>query len=75
MVESFVCEEEVFVVDAVLYREPVKVDENRSDVVRWFGAGDDPVFLSENVFFTVQELNFLVVYKFSDIFTAASFII
>ena len=34
MVESFVCEEEVFVVDAVLYREPVKLDENRGDVVR-----------------------------------------
>ena len=34
MVESFVCEEEVFVVDVVLYREPVKLDENRGDVVR-----------------------------------------
>ena len=42
MVESFVCEEEVFVVDAVLYWEPVKLDENRGDVVRRFGAGDDP---------------------------------
>ena len=42
MVESFVCEEEVFVVDAVLYQEPVKLDENRGDVVRWFGTGDDP---------------------------------
>ena len=34
MVESFVREGEVFVVDAVLYREPVKLDENRGDVVR-----------------------------------------
>ena len=34
MVESFFCEEEVFVVNAVLYREPVKLDENRGDVVR-----------------------------------------
>ena len=34
MMESFVCEEEVFVVDAVLYRELVKLDENRADVVR-----------------------------------------
>ena len=34
MVESFVCEEEVFVVDAILYRKPVKLDENRGDVVR-----------------------------------------
>ena len=33
MVESFVCEE-VFVVDAVLYQEPVKLDENRGDEVR-----------------------------------------
>ena len=31
--ESFIGEEEVFVVDAVLYREPVKLDENRGDVV------------------------------------------
>ena len=42
MVESFVCEEEVFVVDVVLYRESVKLYENRGDVVRRFGAGDDP---------------------------------
>ena len=47
MVERFVCEEEVFVVDAVLYREPVKLDENRGDVVRRFGAGDDPVMILE----------------------------
>lgn len=31
--ESFVGEEKVFVVDAVLYREPVELDENRGDVV------------------------------------------
>ncbi len=42
MVESFVCEEEGFVVDAELCREPVKLDENRGDVVGRFGAGDDP---------------------------------
>ena len=34
MVESFLCEEEVFVVDVVFNREPVKLDENRGDVVR-----------------------------------------
>ena len=28
--------------DAVLYRGPVKLYENRGDVVRRFGAGDDP---------------------------------
>ena len=32
--ESFIGEEKVFVVDAVLYREPVKLDEYRSDVIR-----------------------------------------
>ena len=39
--ESFVCEEEVFVVYAVVYWELVKLDENRGDVVRCFGVGDD----------------------------------
>ena len=34
MVESFVCDEEAFVVDVVLHREPVKLDENRGYVVR-----------------------------------------
>ena len=34
IVESFIGEEKIFVVDAVLYREPVKLDENRGDVVR-----------------------------------------
>ena len=32
--EGFIGEEKVFVVDALLYREPVKLDENRGDVVR-----------------------------------------
>ena len=41
MVESFVCEEEVFVVDAVLYWKPVKLDENRCDVVRRFVVSDN----------------------------------
>ena len=36
MVEGFVCEEEVSVVDAVLYQEPVKLYESRSDVVKRF---------------------------------------
>ena len=42
VVEGFVGEEEVSVVDAVLYREPVKLNENRGDAVSRFGAGDDP---------------------------------
>jgi len=33
-VESFIGEEKVFVIDAVLYREPVKLDEYWGDVVR-----------------------------------------
>ena len=37
MVESFVCEEEVFVVDAVLYREPVKLCEDRGQMI-WCGV-------------------------------------
>ena len=32
--ESFIGEEKVFVIDAVLYREPVKLDKYRGDVVR-----------------------------------------
>ena len=42
MVESFVSEEQVFVLDAVIYREPVELDENRDDMFRRLGAGDDP---------------------------------
>ena len=34
LVESFIGEEKVFVVNAVLYREPGKLDEYRGDVVR-----------------------------------------
>ena len=34
MVESFVCEEEAFVLDAVMYRELVKLDENRGAMFR-----------------------------------------
>ena len=32
--ESFIGEEEVLVLDSLLNREPVKVDEDRGDVVR-----------------------------------------
>lgn len=34
IMESFIGEEKIFVVDAVLYRESVKLDENRGDVVQ-----------------------------------------
>ena len=40
--EGFVCSLEVFVLNPVLYREPVQMDEDGGDVVRGFGAGDDP---------------------------------
>lgn len=39
--ESFIGAEKVFIVDAVLYREPMKLDEDGGDAVSWFGAGDD----------------------------------
>lgn len=38
VVESFVGEEDVLVLDAAFCHEPVKLDEDR---VSWFGAGDD----------------------------------
>lgn len=34
IVESFIGEEKIFVVDTVLYREPVKLNENKGDVVQ-----------------------------------------
>ena len=38
--ESFIGEEKVFVVDLVLYREPVKLDEYRGDVVQSYGIDE-----------------------------------